>query len=548
MLANDYSMPIQLSSTLRTMPLSKYYEAKNMRHFALAQNGYDEELSKDVPAINSVCDVEGRNCNLNAIAFCVATPVMQLNTVPPPPHNSYVTKYNVNVNKRNNHQNNANFEEQRPQWGVQHEDHNNGVGLRRNSYRFPYTSTFYNNNNYRCDKTSEFVCHSNNQNYNNNYGKNRYYGNHGKKPRKVKTHLHISGLVQRFTSRAKLFKTDLLSAKVNKMNQLDKAIWDLFCAKAQSEETYLHKLDLWAKLFLHITKLFERYGLFMVGSTMSGLATKNSDIDMCLLLRTGATDNRANAVYYLEIIRNSLINCDFVQAPEVILAKVPILKFRTSEHGFEVDLNCNNTVGIRNTHLLHCYTQLDWRVRPLIIIVKLWAQANGINDAKTMTISSYSYALMVIHFLQCGVVPPVIPCLHGLYPEKFNPDREIHDIDVQEELPRFVSDNKQSLGELLNGFLYYYANFNFDVHAISVRVAARVTVDECRYARSLKNDPHQWKYLCIEEPFDLTNTARSVYDLATFKRIQKVFEVSSSTLMKTEDLSRILVNVNDNQR
>lgn len=281
---------------------------------------------------------------------------------------------------------------------------------------------------------------------------------------------------------------------------------------------------------------------------MSGLATRNSDIDMCLLLKTGSTDTRTNAVYYLDIIRNSLINCDFVQAPEVIHAKVPILKFKTTEHGFEVDLNCNNTVGIRNTHLLHCYTQLDWRVRPLVIIVKLWAQVNGINDAKNMTISSYSLALMVIHFLQCGVIPPVIPCLHGLYPDKFNPDREIHDIDIQEELPQFISDNKQSLGELLKRFLHYYANFNYDVYAISVRIASRILVDECRYARSPKNDPHQWKYLCIEEPFDLTNTARSVYDLPTFKRIQKVFEVSSSILMKTEDLSRILVNISDNQR
>lgn len=85
----------------------------------------------------------------------------------------------------------------------------------------------------------------------------------------------------------------------------------------------------------------------------------------------------------------------------LILAKVPILKLKSSEYGFEVDLNCNNAVGIRNTHLMNCYAQLDWRVRPLVLIVKLWAQANNINDAKNKTISSYSLVLMVIHFLQC---------------------------------------------------------------------------------------------------------------------------------------------------
>lgn len=42
---------------------------------------------------------------------------------------------------------------------------------------------------------------------------------------------------------------------------------------------------------------------------MSGLGTENSDIDMCLLLRTPSSDPRADAVRCLEIIRNSLENC-----------------------------------------------------------------------------------------------------------------------------------------------------------------------------------------------------------------------------------------------
>lgn len=62
---------------------------------------------------------------------------------------------------------------------------------------------------------------------------------------------------------------------------------------------------------------------------------------------------------------------------------------------------------------------MDWRLRPLVLITKLWAQYHDINNAKNMTISSYSFVLMVIHFLQYAVQPPVLPCLHDLYPEKF---------------------------------------------------------------------------------------------------------------------------------
>lgn len=90
-----------------------------------------------------------------------------------------------------------------------------------------------------------------------------------------------------------------------------------------------------------------------------------------------------------------------VKEVELIVAKVPILKFKDLLTGFEIDLNCNNSIGIHNTHLLHCYARLDWRVRALVVIIKVWAQANNINDAKNMTISSYSLALMVINYLQC---------------------------------------------------------------------------------------------------------------------------------------------------
>lgn len=103
-----------------------------------------------------------------------------------------------------------------------------------------------------------------------------------------------------------------------------------------------------------------------------------------------------------------------------IPAKVPILRFVHPESNIEVDLNYNNCVGVRNSHLQHCYSLLDWRLRPLAVMVKLWAQYHDINNAKDLTISSYSLILMVIHFLQCGVSPPILPCLHTKYPEHFD--------------------------------------------------------------------------------------------------------------------------------
>jgi len=55
---------------------------------------------------------------------------------------------------------------------------------------------------------------------------------------------------------------------------------------------------------------------------------------------------------------------------ELINAKVPILKFFDRAGGLEVDLSVNNPTSIRNTHLLFCYSQADYRVRPLVLAVK----------------------------------------------------------------------------------------------------------------------------------------------------------------------------------
>lgn len=45
--------------------------------------------------------------------------------------------------------------------------------------------------------------------------------------------------------------------------------------------------------------------------------------------------------------------------------------------------------------------------------------------------------------------------------------------------------------------------------------------------------------LAISEPFDLTNTARSVYDGETFERVKAVFVTSWKILQETMDLSSI---------
>ena len=59
-----------------------------------------------------------------------------------------------------------------------------------------------------------------------------------------------------------------------------------------------------------------------------------------------------------------------------------------------------------------------------------------------------------------GINPSVLPCLHSIYPSKFNSTSDIHMIDIQEDLRIDVRPlNRQPLGELLFEFFKYYAFF-----------------------------------------------------------------------------------------
>lgn len=326
-------------------------------------------------------------------------------------------------------------------------------------------------------------------------------------------------------------------------------IWNKFQVFQQTRETYRSKMILWRDLYEFIKgfPLFQqracpKWGLFLVGSTISGFGLNSSDVDMCLVLKSAPQlDARTEAMITLSALKNYLTSSGSpFQGFFLINAKVPILRFRDITNTIEVDLNYNNCIGVRNTHLLYCYAQLDWRLRPLAIVVKLWAQHHNINDARNSTISSYSLVLMVIHFLQSAVSPPVLPCLHQKYPEKFQTLHDITTIDMMERLDTdWRSENYQSLGELFLRFLDYYSNFDYSRNAISIRTGGVLSIEECRSVKTPKNDPNHWQTLCIEEPFDLTNTARSTYDGEIFEKIKSVFFQSWCLLREYKTLDSL---------
>jgi len=81
-----------------------------------------------------------------------------------------------------------------------------------------------------------------------------------------------------------------------------------------------------------------------------------------------------------------------------------------------------------------------------VLIVKHWAIVAQINDAMDGTINrcarahgsthvhSYSLMLLVIHYLQCAVQPPVLPSLQALYPHVFTNQRAPNELWLNEQM------------------------------------------------------------------------------------------------------------------
>ncbi|XP_014820543.1 PREDICTED: poly(A) RNA polymerase GLD2 [Calidris pugnax] len=318
-------------------------------------------------------------------------------------------------------------------------------------------------------------------------------------------------------------------------DKLSQQVLDLFQA-CQQQTCDLNRKELCrTELQREIQRIFPQSRLFLVGSSLNGFATRTSDGDLCLVVKEEPVNQKTEARHILSLIQKlfSTKLSSYIERPQLIRAKVPIVKFRDKVSRVEFDLNVNNVVGIRNTFLLRTYAYIENRVRPLVLVIKKWASFRDINDASRGTLSSYSLVLMVLHYLQT-LPEPILPSLQKNYPECFDPTMQLHLVHrVPRTIPPYLSKNGSSLGDLLIGFFKYYATeFDWSHQMISVREAKAIP----------RPDGTEWrnKFICVEEPFDGTNTARAVHEKQKFDRIRSEILQTWRILGDKKDLNYVL--------
>ncbi|XP_078304774.1 poly(A) RNA polymerase GLD2 isoform X3 [Panthera onca] len=279
-------------------------------------------------------------------------------------------------------------------------------------------------------------------------------------------------------------------------DKLSQQILELFEA-CQQQVSDLKKKELCrTQLQREIQLLFPQSRLFLVGSSLNGFGTRSSDGDLCLVVKEEPcffqVNQKTEARHILTLVHKHFCTrlSGYIERPQLIRAKVPIVKFRDKVSCVEFDLNVNNIVGIRNTFLLR----------------------------------TYAYPLP----------EPILPSIQKIYPESFSPAIQLHLVHQAPcNVPPYLSKNESNLGDLLLGFLKYYATeFDWNSQMISVREAKAIP----------RPDGIEWrnKYICVEEPFDGTNTARAVHEKQKFDMIKDQFLKSWHRLKNKRDLNSIL--------
>ncbi|KAG0642791.1 hypothetical protein HOY80DRAFT_1007755 [Tuber brumale] len=167
--------------------------------------------------------------------------------------------------------------------------------------------------------------------------------------------------------------------------------------------------------------------------------------------------------------------------------------------------------------MLQTYSRCDPRIKEMVLFIKWWAKRRHINSPCRGTLSSYGYALMIIHFLINAVDPPVSINLQNTpIPEDVPPDQIFDKVGKGQHRIWYAEDveilpkttNQMHVGRLLHSFFKYYS-YRFQW--------GRGAGEEWAYSDK------RW-ILAIEDPFEISGNVGRTCNSTGVDRIRAEFK------------------------
>jgi len=215
-------------------------------------------------------------------------------------------------------------------------------------------------------------------------------------------------------------KIDVSDETVHKVSE---GVMGVFQEMLPTREEMMSREEVVGRMDATFRREYPGTRLQLFGSSGNNFCSKGSDLDLCLHVPEEvlhpedhrSSNRRSNdrrrrehqrkeqlAAYVLRL-GDTLRRLGMLDVECIPRARVPIVKFKhqaTPEYTVECDLCVNNFLACLNTELLRAFTFLDWRLRPLVYTIKKWGKMRQIQDTYRGYLSSYTYTLMVIQFLQ----------------------------------------------------------------------------------------------------------------------------------------------------
>ncbi|KAI7735076.1 hypothetical protein M8C21_004945 [Ambrosia artemisiifolia] len=277
------------------------------------------------------------------------------------------------------------------------------------------------------------------------------------------------------------------------------------------------------------------------GSFVSALFTRWGDLDISIELPNGSYISTAGKKHkqtlLLDVLKALKSLGGFHGIKYISHARVPILKCESNNGNISCDISINNLSGQMKSKLLFWINEIDGRFRDMVLVVKEWAKAHGINDPKTGTFNSYSLSLLIIfHFQTCE--PAILPPLSEIYPGNMAGDlfgvRAIAEKNIEDicsvNINRIKSDrsrviNRSSLADLFVSFLAKFCD-------IELRASTQgISPHNGQWEDIVTNMIWQPKTyaLFIEDPFEQPmNCARAVGQ----RNLHKISQAFQSSYQK----------------
>ncbi|XVF23954.1 hypothetical protein REPUB_Repub13aG0084300 [Reevesia pubescens] len=277
------------------------------------------------------------------------------------------------------------------------------------------------------------------------------------------------------------------------------------------------------------------------GSFVSNLFTRWGDLDISIELPYGSyvssAGKKRKQSLLGELLRALSQKGGWLRLQFIPNARVPILKIVSKWKSISCDISIDNLQGEIKSKFLFWLSEIDGRFRDMILLVKEWAKANGINNPKAGTFNSYSLTLLVIfHFQTC--VPAILPPLKDIYPANVVDDLTGVKADAEgritqvcsSNIARFRSGRTQNRSSLSELFISFIAKFS-DINLRASEMGICPFTGQWEYISSKTRWLPRTYAIFIEDPFEQPeNSARAVCRKQLIK-ISEAFETTRRILI-----------------